>query len=104
MSVPPCRLRVLRELGRDEHGSDVLDLHLVRHDHDAKTLEHVRQRLRREDRLPLVAALVETDHQAVADKRYWLYALKRRDILDAHRAQRTQAHRGLRHHRRLQLR
>ena len=38
-------------------------------DTDAEALEHVRQRLRREDRLPFVAGLVQPDDQAVADER-----------------------------------
>ena len=64
-------VRVGRQLGGDEHRGDVLDLHLRRRHRHAELLEHVGQRLRREDRLPLVAGLVQADDQAVADDAAW---------------------------------
>ena len=81
---------------------DELDLHLVGRDDHTESLEHVRECLRGKDRLALVAALIATNHQAVADEWNRLHALQRRHVLHAHRAQRSDSDRW--HHRRLHFR
>ena len=47
-----------------------------------KPLQHVRQRLRGEDRLPPVAGLVQTDDQAIADERRATTGPGARDVLE----------------------
>jgi hypothetical protein len=80
---------ILRQLRRHDDRRDVLDLELSAWHGDAKTLEHVRQRLGREDRLLLVTGLVQTDDETVADERDRVGTLKRLDVRDPRAAGRA---------------
>src|SRR5207253_3026985 len=68
---------------RHEHGGDVRDDDSARRHRDAETLEHVHERRRREDRLLLVAGLVQADDETVADERRGRDALERGDVFQA---------------------